>query len=116
VADRLVGVAPDVIRYHQKRVELAYRTGDRAPLLQAYLSSATLWPGRATDKAAVYNRVRSDRRQHPRPRGARRLAEPVDEARVPRLRPPPAAGARLCRPPRAPATAGMTPASWISAP
>jgi tetratricopeptide (TPR) repeat protein len=60
VADRLIVVAPDVIRYHQKRVELAYRTGDRAPLLQAYLSLGdALARAGATDKAeAVYNRVR----------------------------------------------------------
>ena len=60
VADRLVQAAPDVIRYHQKRVELAYRTGDRVTLLQAYLSLAdALARVGATDKAvAVYNRVR----------------------------------------------------------
>jgi hypothetical protein len=41
-------------------VELAYRTGDRAPLLQAYLFLGDALAWAATDKAvAVYNRVRS---------------------------------------------------------
>ena len=59
VADRLVAVAPDNIRYHQKRVELAFRSGDRGPLLEAYLSLGdALARAGATEKArAVYNRV-----------------------------------------------------------
>ncbi|MGI9040529.1 MAG: tetratricopeptide repeat protein [Gemmatimonadales bacterium] len=59
VADRLVAVAPENIRYHQKRVELAYRRGDRAPLLDAYLELAeALARAGATEKAiAVYRRV-----------------------------------------------------------
>jgi tetratricopeptide (TPR) repeat protein len=58
-ANLLVTVAPEVIRYHQKRVELAYRQGDRAPLLEAYLTLAdSLALAGATDKAvAVYSRV-----------------------------------------------------------
>jgi tetratricopeptide (TPR) repeat protein len=59
IADRLVALSSDSIRYHQKRVELAYRTGDRAHLLEAYLSLADLLVliG-AIDKAiAVYGRV-----------------------------------------------------------
>ncbi len=59
VADRLVGVAPDNIRYHQKRVELAFRTGERGPLIAAYVALGdALGRMGATDKAAaVYNRV-----------------------------------------------------------
>jgi tetratricopeptide (TPR) repeat protein len=58
-ANRLVGLAPEVIRYHQKRVELAYRQGDRAPLLEAYLALGdSLALAGATEKAiAVYGRV-----------------------------------------------------------
>ncbi len=58
-ANRLVTLAPEVIRYHQKRVELAYRQGDRAPLLEAYLALAeSLAKAGATEKAiAVYSRV-----------------------------------------------------------
>ena len=59
IADRLVALSSDSIRHHQKRVELAYRTGDRAHLLEAYLSLADLLVRiGAVDKAiAVYGRV-----------------------------------------------------------
>jgi tetratricopeptide (TPR) repeat protein len=114
VADRLVGVAPDVIRYHQKRVELAYRTGDRAPLLQAYLFLGdALARAGATDKAvAVYNRVREHDPGNTHALAALAgLAEPVDEAPRGAAPPPPPAAAPAPSPPappgpRAPATAG----------
>src|SRR3954451_18803534 len=59
MADRLVQLAPDSIGHHQKRVELAYRTGDRGPLLEAYLGLGdALAKSGALDKAAaVYGRV-----------------------------------------------------------
>jgi tetratricopeptide (TPR) repeat protein len=59
IADRLVALEPDAIMHHQKRVELAFRTGERAPLLDAYLALAdALRRAGATDKAlAVYGRV-----------------------------------------------------------
>jgi tetratricopeptide (TPR) repeat protein len=59
MADRLVGLMPDSIGHHQKRVELAYRTGDRGPLLDAYLGLGdALAKSGALDKAAaVYGRV-----------------------------------------------------------
>jgi tetratricopeptide (TPR) repeat protein len=59
MADRLVDLSPDSIGHHQKRVELAYRTGDRAPLLEAYLGLGdALAKSGALDKAAaVYGRV-----------------------------------------------------------
>jgi tetratricopeptide (TPR) repeat protein len=59
MADRLVGLAPDSIGHHQKRVELAYRTGDRAPLLRAYLGlgNALAKSGAIDKAAAVYGRV-----------------------------------------------------------
>ncbi len=59
IADRLVDLEPDAIHHHQKRVELAFRTGERAPLLDAYLSLGdALGRAGATDKAlAVYGRV-----------------------------------------------------------
>jgi tetratricopeptide (TPR) repeat protein len=60
VTERLVSVDPDGIRHHQKRVELAFRMGDRGPLLTAYLSLGdALARAGATDKAiAVFQRVR----------------------------------------------------------
>jgi tetratricopeptide (TPR) repeat protein len=59
MADRLVELAPDSINHHQKRVELAYRMGDRAPLLQAYmgLGDALAKSGALDKAAAVYGRV-----------------------------------------------------------
>jgi tetratricopeptide (TPR) repeat protein len=59
MADRLVELSPDSITHHQKRVELAYRMGDRAPLLEAYLGLGdALGKSGALDKAAaVYGRV-----------------------------------------------------------
>ncbi len=59
VADRLVAVDPEGIRHHQKRVELAFRMGHRAPLLDAYVSLGdALARAGAVDKAmAVFRRV-----------------------------------------------------------
>lgn len=59
IADRLVELAPDSIGHHQKRVELAYRSGDRGPLLLAYMGLGdALAKSGAVDKAvAVYGRV-----------------------------------------------------------
>jgi tetratricopeptide (TPR) repeat protein len=56
---RLTDLAPDAIRHHQKRVELAFRSGERAPLLAAYLALGdALARAGATDKAtAVFGRV-----------------------------------------------------------
>ena len=46
--------APDRIRHHQKRVELAFRMGDRGPLLDAYLSLGdALARAGAKDKAVA---------------------------------------------------------------
>jgi tetratricopeptide (TPR) repeat protein len=58
-AEQLVDLAPDIIRHHQKRVELAFRSGERTPLIAAYLSLGdALARMGATDKAmAVYGRV-----------------------------------------------------------
>jgi tetratricopeptide (TPR) repeat protein len=59
VAGRLVAVDPDDIRHHQKRVELAFRMGDRGPLLDAYLELGdALARAGAVEKAiAVFRRV-----------------------------------------------------------
>jgi tetratricopeptide (TPR) repeat protein len=59
MADRLVDLTPDSVSHHQKRVELAYRAGDRGPLLEAYLGLGdALAKSGALEKAiAVYGRV-----------------------------------------------------------
>jgi tetratricopeptide (TPR) repeat protein len=101
MAEQLTRLAPDAIRHHQKRVELAFRTGERAPLLAAYLSLGdALARAGATEKAmAVFGRVREH--DPGNPHAVRALAalgsqpEPAAEARAP-VAPPPAAA-----PPRA---------------
>ncbi|MGH7536770.1 MAG: tetratricopeptide repeat protein [Gemmatimonadales bacterium] len=101
VTGSLLAVSPDNIRHHQKRVELAYRMGDRAPLLEAYLALGdSLARSGATDKAiAVYGRV-----QEHDP-GNSRAAEAIEalEGR----QPPPAPRAAA---PAAPATVSAPPA------
>jgi tetratricopeptide (TPR) repeat protein len=59
MVDRLVELSPDSIGHHQKRVELAYRMGDRGPLLEAYLGlgDALATSGALDKAAAVYGRV-----------------------------------------------------------
>jgi tetratricopeptide (TPR) repeat protein len=85
VADRLVALAPDVIRHHQKRVELAFRSGEREPLLEAYLALGdSLARAGAGDKAAaVYTRV-----QEHDPGNERATAALATLASMPVLRPP----------------------------
>jgi tetratricopeptide (TPR) repeat protein len=79
IADRLVALEPDAILHHQKRVELAFRTGERTPLLDAYLALGdALVRAGATEKAlAVYGRV-----QEHDPTNARATAA-VAELRAP---------------------------------
>lgn len=59
LVDLLVTLQPDNIRYYQKRVEYAYRSGERERLLAAYLELGdVLVRVQAEDKAAaVYGRV-----------------------------------------------------------
>ena len=59
LADRLVAMQPDTIRFHQKRVEIAFRLEDRPRLIEAYLALGdSLIRADAVEKAlAVYRRV-----------------------------------------------------------
>ena len=122
VAERLVALAPDTIRHHQKRVELAFRPGERTPLLGAYLALGdALARMGATDKAmAVYGRVREHDpenahalaaiarlQREPRP-GAAAPAPPAARRRAQRRTQPSGRGSRtgsLRRRPRAAASA-----------
>jgi tetratricopeptide (TPR) repeat protein len=101
VSDLLVTLDPDGIRHHQKRVELAYRMGDKAPLLEAYLSLGdALARAGATDKAlAVYGRVHEHDPENPRAMAA--LAELTAAPATPMAATPPAA--RVSPPARVPA-------------
>jgi tetratricopeptide (TPR) repeat protein len=95
IADRLVALEPDAIHHHQKRVELAFRTGERAPLLEAYLALGdALGRAGATDKAlAVYGRVQEHDPANARASAAIAALSGQRAAAAPPIRPatPPAA-------------------------
>jgi len=59
IAEELLRLDPNSVRYHQKCVELAYRQGDRQRLAGAYLElgDALLRSGEADKALAVYQRV-----------------------------------------------------------
>jgi tetratricopeptide (TPR) repeat protein len=114
VADRLVALEPDAIHHHQKRVELAFRTGERAPLLEAYLALGdALGRAGARDKAlAVYGRVHEHDPTNPRAAAAiAALSGARAPVAPPSVRPPPpaatpaAASAPPAPPPAPPPTA-----------
>ena len=112
MADRLVELTPDSVSHHQKRVELAYRAGDRGPLLEAYLGLGdALSKSGALDKAiAVYGRVIEHDSNHARAAAA--LAK-LGVAAGGKLEPPPAKPkAKPAPPPEpAPATVPKAPAA-----
>ena len=59
IAEEIVRLAPKVIRYHQKRVEFAFRAADQRRLSEAYveLADALLSDGQAAKARVVYQRV-----------------------------------------------------------
>ncbi len=59
VAEEIVRLAPTVIKYHQKRVEFAFRANDRMRLAEAYveLADALLLDGQGPKARVVYQRV-----------------------------------------------------------
>jgi len=59
VADEIVRINPASVRYHQKRVEYAFRSSDKPRTAEAYLAlaDALLRDGQADRARAVYQRV-----------------------------------------------------------
>ena len=59
IAEEIVRLAPTVIRYHQKRVEFAFRANDRGSLAEAYveLADALVRDGQGPKARVVYQRV-----------------------------------------------------------
>jgi tetratricopeptide (TPR) repeat protein len=59
MADEIIRLNPNSVRHHQKRVEYAFRTNDRARLPEAYLelADALFRSGQADKARAVYQRV-----------------------------------------------------------
>jgi len=89
----LIRLDPNGVRYHQKRVEIGFRSGDRSRLIDAYLelADALLRVG-ALDKAlAVYRRVSEHDPGNQRALAALDALYPVEEAVGPPLAPAPAA-------------------------
>jgi tetratricopeptide (TPR) repeat protein len=115
MADRLVELTPDSVTYHQKRVELAYRAGDRGPLLEAYLGLGdALAKSGALDKAiAVYGRVIEHDPNHVRAAAAlARLDVPLaakDEPPAPKPKVQPPSAAKAPSPSHAPPPAAKAP-------
>jgi len=92
VITALVRMDPNAVRFHQKRVEIGFRTGDRARLVDAYLELAdSLLRVGAMDKAlAVYRRVADHDPDNARAQSALEVLAPIDA-------PPPAAPAPEAR-------------------
>jgi tetratricopeptide (TPR) repeat protein len=59
IADEIVRINPSSVRYHQKRVEYAFRSNDKPRTAEAYLSlaDALLRDGQSDRARAVYQRV-----------------------------------------------------------
>src|SRR5207253_7937170 len=59
LAEEIARLEPDVVRHHQKRVEFAFRTSNRARLIDAYLglADALLRADQPDKSRAVYQRV-----------------------------------------------------------
>jgi len=82
LVSELIRLDPSGVRYHQKRVELAFRGGDRTRLLDAYveLGDALMRVG-ALDKAvAVYRRVVDHDPENARAQAALDSLAPPEEA------------------------------------
>jgi tetratricopeptide (TPR) repeat protein len=92
----LIRLDPNGVRYHQKRVEISFRGGDRSRLIEAYveLADALLRVG-ALDKAlSVYRRVAEHDPGNRRVLAALDALAPLDEAMGPPISPAPAPAVR----------------------
>lgn len=109
IIQELIRLDPGSVRYYQKRVEVAYRTGEKARLIDAYLELGdALVRSGALDKAlAVYRRVLEHEPDSARAQTAlMTLAPPEEEIPEPAATKPAAAGR---------ATPAKTPAPEIDA-
>jgi len=85
LVNELIRLDPNGVRYHQKRVEVAFRSGDRGRLIEAYLelADALLRVG-ALDKAvAVYRRVSEHDPGNQRALAALDALSPMEESLPP---------------------------------
>src|SRR5437763_7897590 len=83
LAEEIARMSPETVRFHQKRVEYAFRTNDKLRLIEAYLALAgALLNAQQAEKArAVYQRVLDlspdDIRVHAAPETIKVDPEPV---------------------------------------
>jgi tetratricopeptide (TPR) repeat protein len=82
VAEEVLRLDPNSVHHHQKRVELAYRQGDRLRLAAAYLelADALLRSGEAEKAVAVYQRVLEHDPSNDRAKSAIETLSPPAEA------------------------------------
>jgi tetratricopeptide (TPR) repeat protein len=113
--DALLALEPDAIRHQQKRVELAYRSGNRSRLLGAYMGLAeALVRAEALDKAvAVYRRVLE---HDPDSTSARDALAWLEKETAPAEAPPPVAEERAAPMRPAESAAPPLPAAPVSRP
>ena len=83
LTDKILRIEPGSVNYHQKRVELSYRIGDKAQLSNAYLALAdALFRDGAADRArAVYQRVLEHDPENARAQDALVTLAPVEVER-----------------------------------
>ncbi|MCC7003603.1 MAG: hypothetical protein IT357_15710 [Gemmatimonadaceae bacterium] len=88
IAEEIVRLAPNVIAYHQKRVEFAFRANDRRRLGEAYveLADALVRDGQGAKARVVYQRVLEI---DPEDLRAQAALETIAEAPVPEPAPAP---------------------------
>lgn len=81
LVDEILRLDPNSVRHRQKQVEFAYKAGDKARLIEAYLELAdTLLRGDLADKArAVYERVVEHDPKNDRARAALAMLAPPPE-------------------------------------
>ncbi|TFG51602.1 MAG: tetratricopeptide repeat protein [Gemmatimonadales bacterium] len=81
VISALVRMDPNAVRFHQKRVEIGFRTGDRVRLVDAYLelADALLRVGAMDKSLAVYRRVADHDPSNARAQSALEVLAPIDE-------------------------------------
>ena len=114
LVEEILRIEPNSVRHQQKRVELAYRSGDRARLVDAYveLADALLRSNEPDKSIAVYQRVLEHDPGNVRARSAIETLAPPEPPQAEPARPAkPAAKAPAAQAPAAPAPAAAAPES-----
>jgi tetratricopeptide (TPR) repeat protein len=97
--NELIRLDPNGVRYHQKRVEIGFRSGDRSRLIEAYLelADALLRVGALDKGLAVYRRVSEHDPGNQRALAALDALSPVEETLppIPPAKPARSSGGRL---------------------